>query len=192
MRCLALDAMGVIFQAADDVAELLIPFIAENSQDCNKTIIEAAYLDASLGTIDPDEFWNRVGVSADLEDEFLSRHSINEGVIDLLDWANSNDIPVWCLSNDVGRWSLKLRERLKIEAYLQGSIISGDIGIRKPDPGIFKALVKASGYPIDSLLFVDDRQKNVLAARALGIESIEYDPGAGFGAARRWLSQRSA
>ena len=29
MKCLVLDAMGVIFSAADDVAELLIPFIAE-------------------------------------------------------------------------------------------------------------------------------------------------------------------
>ena len=30
MKCLVLDAMGVIFSAADDVAELLIPFIAEH------------------------------------------------------------------------------------------------------------------------------------------------------------------
>ena len=26
-RCIALDAMGVIFEAADDVAELLVPFV---------------------------------------------------------------------------------------------------------------------------------------------------------------------
>jgi FMN phosphatase YigB (HAD superfamily) len=190
MPCLVLDAMGVIFEAADDVAELLIPFIAEKSTACDEAIIQAAYLDVSLGTIDPDKFWNLVGVPADLEDEFLSRHSINDGVVELLGWANNNNIPVWCLSNDVGRWSLKLRERLKVETYLRGSIISGDIGMRKPDPGIYKALVQATGYPIDSLLFIDDRQKNVLAARALGIESIWYDPGTGFDAARGWIEKR--
>jgi putative hydrolase of the HAD superfamily len=189
--CLVLDAMGVIFEAADDVGELLIPFIAEKSACCNETAIQAAYHDASLGTISPDEFWNRVGVSADLEDEFLSRHSLNAGVIDLLDWSRDNDIPVWCLSNDVGRWSQKLRARLNVEAYLQGSIISGDAGLRKPDREIYEALIEASGYAVEKLLFVDDREQNVLAARELGIESILHDSQTGFTEARRWLSQQT-
>ncbi len=192
MPCLVLDAMGVIFQAADDVAELLIPFIAEKSVSCNQATIQAAYLDASLGTISPDDFWDLVGVPADLEDEFLSRHSINKGVVELLAWAGDNHVPVWCLSNDVGRWSLKLREHFDIEAHLRGSIISSDVGIRKPDPGIYEALVQASGYPRDKLLFIDDRQKNVLAAQTLGIESILYASSTEFDAARHCLSMKIA
>jgi putative hydrolase of the HAD superfamily len=191
MPCLVLDAMGVIFESADDVAELLIPFITENSDSFNEAAVLAAYLDASLGTISPDEFWNRVGVPANLEDEFLSRHSLNAGVIELLDWCTDNEVPVWCLSNDVGRWSRKLRARLNIETYLEGSIISGDLGLRKPDRQIYAALIQASGFPVAELLFVDDREPNVRAARELGIESILHDPRAGFTDARRWLSQRA-
>ena len=191
MPCLVLDAMGVIFEAADDVAELLIPFIAEKSGACDEAIIQAAYLDASLGTIDPDEFWNQVGVPASLEDEFLSRHLLNSGVVGLLDWCKDNEIPVWCLSNDVGRWSQKLRARLNIEAYLQGSIISSDVGLRKPDRQIYEALIQASAFPVEKLLFIDDREANVLAAHELGIESVLHDPRAGFTDARRWLSQRA-
>ena len=191
MPCLVLDAMGVIFKSADDVAELLIPFIAEKSAACDEAIIQAAYLEASLGTISPDEFWNQVGVPANLEDEFLSRHSLNTGVIELLDWCRDKEIPVWCLSNDVGRWSQKLRARLNIETYLQGSIISGDVGLRKPDRQIYETLIQASGFPIEKLLFVDDREPNVLAARRLGIESILHDHRTGFTDARRWLSQRA-
>ena len=191
MPCLVLDAMGVIFEAADDVGELLIPFIAEKSTSCNEAAVQAAYLNASLGTISPDEFWNRVGVPAELEDEFLSRHSLNTGVAELLDWSRDSEVPVWCLSNDVGRWSQKLRLRLNIEAYLQGSIISGDVGLRKPDRQIYQALIQASGFPVAELLFVDDREQNVLAARELGIKSILHDPRAGFTDARRWLSQRA-
>ena len=191
MPCLVLDAMGVIFESADDVGDLLIPFIAEKSGACDEAIIQAAYLDASLGTIDADEFWNLVGVPADLEDEFLSRHSINTGVIELLDWSRNNEVPVWCLSNDVGRWSQKLRLRLNIEMYLEGSIISGDVGLRKPDRKIYEVLIQSSGFPVEKILFVDDRQQNVLAARELGIESILHAPRAGFTEARRWLSQRA-
>jgi FMN phosphatase YigB (HAD superfamily) len=191
MPCLVLDAMGVIFESADDVAELLIPFIAEKSGTSDEAIIQAAYLDASFGTISPVEFWNLVGVPADLEDEFLSRHSLNTGVIELLDWSRDNEIPVWCLSNDVGRWSQKLRLRLNIETYLEGSIISGDVGLRKPDREIYEALIQSSGFPVEKLLFVDDRQQNVLAARELGIESILHDPRAGFTDARRRLLQQA-
>jgi FMN phosphatase YigB (HAD superfamily) len=191
MPCLVLDAMGVIFESADDVAELLIPFIAEKSGTSDEAIIQAAYLDASFGTISPVEFWNLVGVPADLEDEFLSRHSLNTGVIELLDWSRDNEIPVWCLSNDVSRWSQKLRLRLNIETYLEGSIISGDVGLRKPDREIYEALIQSSGFPVEKLLFVDDRQQNVLAARELGIESILHDPRAGFTDARRRLLQQA-
>ena len=189
MPCLVLDAMGVIFEAADDVAELLIPFIAEKSGCRDESTIQTAYLEASLGTISADEFWNRVGVSAEHEDEYLSRHSLNTGVIELLDLARRQNIPVWCLSNDIGRWSQKLRQRFNFESYLQGSVISGDVGMRKPDSSIYQALLQASGYALEALLFVDDRVNNVKAARALGIETMLFDPRKGFNPVKDWLSR---
>ena len=96
---------------------------------------------------------------------------------------------MWCLSNDIGRWSQKLREQLNVEAYLQGSVISGEVGMRKPDSGIYRALLQASGYAADALLFVDDRASNVDAARALGIETILFDPKSGFNPVQTWLSR---
>ena len=77
MPCLVLDAMGVIFQSADDVAELLVPFISEKSASCNEADIQSAYLDVSLGNISPDEFWNQVGVPASRENEFLSQQALS-------------------------------------------------------------------------------------------------------------------
>ena len=71
-RCLVLDAMGVIFKAADDVAELLIPFIRENSGVRDEGVIQSAYLAASLGEIGAGEFWAQVGLNPGLEDEFLA------------------------------------------------------------------------------------------------------------------------
>ena len=80
MSCLVLDAMGVIFKSADDVAELLIPFIAEKSGSVDEEAIQSAYLEASLGKISPDYFWKQVDVASELEDEFLSRHTLNPGM----------------------------------------------------------------------------------------------------------------
>lgn len=188
--CLVLDAMGVIFRSADDVAELLIPFIGEKSGSIDEEAIQSAYLEASLGEISPDGFWNRVNLAPDLEDEFLSRHSLNPGITELLSLAKDNGIPVWCLSNDVGRWSVKLRTNLGIENFLSGSIISGDVGIRKPDRAIYEQMIHSSGYKIEDFLFVDDREKNVTASRELGIETVMFDRESGFVEIKKWMSQR--
>jgi len=191
MSCLILDAMGVIFKSADDVAELLIPFISEKTRSSDEKTIQSAYIEASLGKIDPDEFWARVNMSPEAENDFLSRHSLNPDVLELLVFAKENKTSVWCLSNDVGRWSNKLRNNLGIEEYLAGSVISGDVGVRKPDRKIYEILVAHSGYKIDDLLFVDDREKNVLAARDIGIETVLYKPEEGFSYATSWISRRA-
>lgn len=191
MSCLVLDAMGVIFKSADDVAELLIPFISEKTGSSDEEAIQSAYIDASLGRIGPDEFWAQVNMPPELENDYLSRHSLNPGVLELLAFAKENKAPVWCLSNDVGRWSNKLRSNLGIEEYLTGSVISGDVGVRKPDRKIYEILVAHSGYKIDDLLFVDDREKNVIAARDTGIETVLYKPEEGFSYAKGWISRRA-
>jgi putative hydrolase of the HAD superfamily len=191
MSCLVLDAMGVIFKSADDVAELLIPFIAEKSGSIDKEVIQSAYMEASLGKISPDEFWNQVDVASELEDEFLSRHSLNPGITELLSRAKGNSISVWCLSNDVGRWSDKLRKNFGIEKFLNGSIISGDVGVRKPDKEIYEILIHSSGYKVEDILFVDDREKNVIASRDVGIETVVFDLETGFTDAKNWISRRA-
>ena len=172
--------MGVIFQAEDDVTELLIPFIIENGGENNSEIIESAYITASLDKISAAEFWRAAKLSPELEDEYLSRHRLMPGVIEFLDIAKQRDIPVWCLSNDVGRWSKKLRACYGIESRLAGSIISGDIGIRKPDRGIYECLLQTCNSSPDQLVIFDDREKNVQAASALGIKAIHFNSREGF------------
>jgi putative hydrolase of the HAD superfamily len=191
MSCLVLDAMGVIFKSADDVAELLIPFIAEKAGTFDEEVIHSAYLEASLGTISPDEFWNQVDLTSKFEDEFLSLHSLNPGITELLHHAMDSGIPVWCLSNDVGRWSDKLRKNLDIEKFLEGSIISGDVGVRKPDKEIYQILVHSSGCKVEDILFVDDRETNVIASREIGIETVISDPEIGFTDVTKWISRRA-
>lgn len=122
MRCIVLDAMGVLFHAADDVVDMLIPFIREHGGDAES--VPAAYLEASLGTMDPDEFWRTVGLDPSVEDAYLSRHSLMPGVLSRSQHAR---IPVWCLSNDVGRWSMKLRRRFALDGLLAGAVISSDV-----------------------------------------------------------------
>ena len=192
MPCLVLDAMGVIFQSADDVAELLVPFISRHDGEADPALVDTVYRQASLGEISADDFWHRVGLSPALEDAYLDDHRLNAGLVQLLALADDAGIPVWCLSNDVGRWSQKLRRGFDIESRLHGSIISGDVGVRKPDPGIYQLLIEACGHPAEDLLFVDDREQNRLAARDAGIESMPFDVNTGFAPVAAWLRRHGS
>ena len=62
-----LDAMGVIYQPADDVQDLLMPFV--RSKGCRKsaTSISRLYNAASRGTMTSAELWDRLGAPGDGE-----------------------------------------------------------------------------------------------------------------------------
>lgn len=51
MQCIVLDAIGAIFQSADDVAELLIPCIAECGGTKDVQEVESVYHDASFAEL---------------------------------------------------------------------------------------------------------------------------------------------
>ncbi len=92
MRCVVLDAMGVVFSTADDVVELLIPFIRESGGADDDGLIQSTYVEASLGAITADEFWLAVGLRPTIEDDYLSRHSPMPGAIEFLRSANEQVI----------------------------------------------------------------------------------------------------
>lgn len=167
--------MGVMFQTQDDVAELLVPFIQRIDPKITSSSIETAYLDASLGGLSADEFWTSLGMDPCVEEDYLASHSLNHGLRSFLRFARGSDIELWCLSNDVSRWSLRLRQKFGLERYFSIFVISGDIGIRKPNEGAYLELIQRAGTAPENILFVDDRRKNVLAARAVGLRSIIFD-----------------
>lgn len=48
------------------------------------------------------------------------------------------------------------------------------LGIAKPDPAIYRHAVEGLKVPSDEILFVDDKEDNVLAARAAGMLAMQY------------------
>lgn len=48
------------------------------------------------------------------------------------------------------------------------------LGVRKPDPGIFRLAVRVMQVDERACLFVDDREENVEAAREAGLPAVKY------------------
>ncbi len=174
MKFLVLDAMGVVYTVGDDVRDLLCPFIVEKGGTKDISRIEKLYLSASIGNMPASEFWEAVGLNPALEDDYLLRHKLTDGLINFLEAVNSRGYDVWCLSNDLSEWSKKLRIHFGLDKYICGFVISGDVGIRKPDRAIFDYLVEQINVSPHSIVFVDDQQKNLNSAAELGFSTILF------------------
>ena len=177
MKVLVLDAMGVIYSAGDDVKNLLCPFIAENGGTMDTSKIERLYHSASLGNMSAFEFWEAVDIDPRLEDEYLQRHKLTDGFIDFLEESRSQGYEAWCLSNDLSEWSKKLQIRFALNKYIQGFVISSDVGVRKPNRAIFEHLLSRLGTSPSDVTFVDDQQKNLDSAALLGFKTVLFNPG---------------
>ena len=62
-------------------------------------------------------------------------------------------------------------------------VISGEVGLRKPDPKIYRLTLDRLGLPASACVFVDDAPINVDAATALGMTAIRHRDAAGTRAA---------
>jgi len=58
-----------------------------------------------------------------------------------------------------------------LDRFIQYWVISAEVGSRKPDEEIYRALIEQTGRKPDEIVLFDDRQTNVDAARACGLEA---------------------
>jgi FMN phosphatase YigB (HAD superfamily) len=57
---------------------------------------------------------------------------------------------------------------------VDGFVVSGDVGVRKPDQAIYERLLQEVRVEPAEILFVDDRVRNLDTAAALGMEAVLF------------------
>jgi putative hydrolase of the HAD superfamily len=109
---------------------------------------------------------------------------------------NRWDVRLWTAENPAMlAWQLQLKERGLKTAILSNMgdsvlesierefnwihrfdvlVWSFQLGIAKPDPAIYRHTLDELGSRPEETLFIDDKRENVEAARALGIQAIQY------------------
>jgi len=69
-----------------------------------------------------------------------------------------------------------------VMALFRPQLFSADLGLGKPDPRAFAAILDLLGTAPERTLFVDDAPSNTAAARALGLETHTFTDAAGLAA----------
>jgi len=73
-------------------------------------------------------------------------------------------------------WWWPMYERPFFRRAFDVQVISGKVGLRKPQPEMFARGVEALGVPAERIVFVDDFEENLPPARALGMTAFLHSP----------------
>ena len=83
---------------------------------------------------------------------------------------------VYLLSNFPKRlWEKEEAEKFAFTKLVDGKVISSFVRMIKPDREIYEYLLETYGLNPEESVFIDDRPKNVEAAKALGMKGIVFE-----------------
>lgn len=78
------------------------------------------------------------------------------------------------LSNWSAETFQRIRPRYAFFDWFDTIVISGEVGLIKPDPRIFQTFLSRVGRAAEECLFIDDGEANVAVASSLGFDVIRY------------------
>ncbi len=98
-----------------------------------------------------------------------------QGTVDIFKaLKESGKYKIYALSN----WSAETfeiaKQKFEFLSWFDGMVVSGLERIRKPDPAFYNLLLTRYQVKPEEAVFIDDNYRNILAAEALGIQSIHF------------------
>ena len=97
------------------------------------------------------------------------------GTVAILERVKNDGHEIHALTN----WSAETfpiaRARYRFLDWFETILVSGEEGMKKPDPAIFRLLLKRIGHPAARCIFIDDSVKNIEAASNLGFDGILFE-----------------
>lgn len=96
--------------------------------------------------------------------------------IDIVAELHAREVPLFVISNfPVEFWPPFRRERAPLFDRFNDIVLSGAVGMAKPDPAIFQLAMSRFGVAPSSAIFIDDMEDNVAAAAKLGLHTHRFE-----------------
>lgn len=85
------------------------------------------------------------------------------------------DFKIACLSNGTHEWTLQAINDYDLGDLFDAIVLSGDLGIVKPAPEIYKYTLEKIGIKAEEAIFVDDRKVNIETPKSMGLCSLLFN-----------------
>jgi putative hydrolase of the HAD superfamily len=107
-------------------------------------------------------------------DRYFAHLKPNEPMLAFLRELRDRGYRLAMLTNNVREWEARWRAMLPVDELFEVVVDSAFVGLRKPDPAIYRLTCDRLGVAPDSCLFVDDVEVNCTAARDLGMAAVLF------------------
>ena len=126
------------------------------------------------GEIDESEFEPRFGAMLGVADtdaltaRLFAGLGPDETMLAAIRGASSAGLKTGLISNS---WGLGIYDRAPVDLF-DATVISGDVGLHKPEPEIYLLACERLGVDAAECVFVDDLRENVAGAEAVGMTGV--------------------
>jgi putative hydrolase of the HAD superfamily len=138
------------------------------------------------GDLAPAVYWSMLAKDAGVElnpDQLDAIHeidmamwsNINSSMIDWLGQLRLSGMKVGLLSNMHPEMVTHCRKKFSWLKNFDFVTFSAEVRLIKPDPAIYEHTLRGLGVTASEALFLDDREVNVRAAHALGINALRFE-----------------
>jgi epoxide hydrolase-like predicted phosphatase len=140
-------------------------------RDCRELLISL-----ETGAVEEEQFEPRfatlLGVDAPgLIDRLFAGSAPDEQMLDAVRRARAAGVRTGLVSNS---WGTRRYPRALLADLFDGVVISGEVGIRKPAPEIYRLGAERVGLEPEACVFVDDLPFNLSPAAELGMATVHH------------------
>lgn len=119
-------------------------------------------------------FGDALGISADEVASMSMEGEVrNEALLQQIP-ALRRDYKIGLLSNVESEAWVQDRFGEPLSVYFDAVTVSGEVGIVKPEPEIYRIAAERLGVTPEECVFIDDIERNIDGARAVGMQGIVY------------------
>lgn len=177
MKCITFDWGNVcttshlIWRFSQDISEH-----SELSQEEAENAFFERDNDFELGLISSDKFWEyfsrRTGVDkVKARKIFIQAQNADEEVLEYVKSLKQKFLVILLTNN---YYDLLEDIRENYSENFHAIYASNELGIKKPDPRIYKRILEDYNLSAEECIFVDDKEKNLKPARELGMVTILF------------------
>jgi putative hydrolase of the HAD superfamily len=111
---------------------------------------------------------------AGFSERWFAQLKPNRELLDYLHGLRERGLRLALLTNNVREWEPLWRAKLPVDELFEVVVDSAFVGVRKPDPEIYRLTLERLDLPPEACVFVDDNELNVRAARELGMQAVWF------------------
>jgi glucose-1-phosphatase len=133
------------------------------------------------GAIRLEDYWQQVRKRLDCSEEefkrliheFFAEDELDADLVEYIRRLHVN-YKTALLSNATADLRKQIAEKWHFEDAFDLMVISGEVGLTKPEQGIFELTLVKLGVEASQAVFVDDMSRNVEGARRAGLHAIQF------------------